>query len=111
MTIFNLLKYSPEEYERILFETWLCYADLIAVNDCDLQKILANNAYFNWFKQEYAKLEQDFAKEVKPYLGKLDTTAIRDFYDEKTSVIAENYSKYLLRQARKTNIINHPQLN
>ncbi|QSS96615.1 hypothetical protein [Psychroflexus sp. ALD_RP9] len=106
MTISNLLKYSPEAYEGILFETWFTYADIISVNEQDLQKILANAAYFNWFLQEYRRLEAEFLQEIQPYIGKIDTKTTRDFYDEKICLIANHYPKSLLKNARKIKIIN-----
>ena len=106
MTISNLLKFSPEYYNQMIFEVWFAYADMISFDEQDLQKILANRAYFNWFLQEYRKLELEFFYEIQPYIGQLDISAVRDFYDEKVSKVADNYSKYLLKTARKTKVIN-----
>lgn len=106
MTISNLLQHSPEYYNQMIFETWLAYADIISVDEQDLQKILANAAYFNWFMQEYRKQEKEFLKDIQPYIGRLDISTIRSFYDEKTCKVALHYSKHLLKKARKTKIIN-----
>lgn len=106
MTISNLLRFSPEQYESLIFEYWFAYAEFNSFDEQDLQKILANGAYFKWFLQEYRTLEAEFLAEIKPYKGKLDETTLRDFYHEKVFGISKNYSKYLLKNARKTKIIN-----
>lgn len=107
MHILNILHYTPEQYERILFETWLAYADIISFNEIDLQKILANTAYFNWFLQEHNRLEQLFMSDIQVYLGKIDIETIRDFYDDYTCQVAKHYPKPLLKAARKLSIVNH----
>jgi len=109
--ILQILKYTPQQYERIVLETWLQYADIITHSDKDLQKVLANAAYFNWFQQEHHRLELQFLQDVQPYIGNIDTESLRDFYDDITCKVAANYSKYLLRKARKLSITNEIQLN
>lgn len=111
MTISNILKYSPEQYQYLIFETYVAYADIISVDEQDFQSIIANAAYHRFWMHEYHKLEQEFIKEITPYLGNIEISAIRDFYDEITSKVAKNYSKHLLNKARKTNIVNQPQHN
>lgn len=110
MHILNILNYSPKQYERMVFETWFTYAQIITHSEKDLQRVLANAAYFNWFLQEYRRLEGDFIIEIQPYLGKVDTETIRDYYDETTCQVAKYYSKLLLKKARKLSIVNH-QIN
>lgn len=110
-TLLNILKYTESQRERMIFETWFGYADIITHSDQDLQKVLANTAYFNWFLSEYIRLENQFLEDIQQYLGKIDLSAIRDFYNETTCQIGKYHSKHLLRKARKLNIINHPQIN
>lgn len=112
MEIHKIIKYTPSDYNRLIIETYIAYCSIHGVNDKDVQKILANTAYFNWFLQEYRILEAEFLEEVEPYLRLSDIEAVRNFYDEKTCQIAEFFSKTLLQKARSLQIINHnPQLN
>lgn len=111
MHILKILNYTPEQYERLVFETWFAYAEIITHSEKDLQRVLANAAYYQWFQQEHNRLEGEFIKDIQPYIGSLDTETIRDYYDEITCHVANHYSKYLLKKARKLTIINQPQLN
>lgn len=111
MNIQHILKYSPEQYNRLIIETYIAYCGIRGSNDKDCQKIMANSAYFNWWLQEYRILEKEFIQDVQPYLPNLDISTIRNFYDEKTTKIANIYSKSLLRKARKTAILNTLKLN
>ncbi|MBB4117896.1 cytochrome c [Mesonia hippocampi] len=112
MNIQQTLRYSTAKYNRLIIETYIAYCSIQGVDDKDVQKILANTAYFNWFLQEYRILEAEFLEEVEPYLRLSDIEAVRNFYDEKTCQIAEFFSKTLLQKARSLQIINHnPQLN
>ncbi len=111
MNIQQTLKYSTAKYNRLVLETYIAYCGLVAASNTDFQKIVANTAYFNWWLQEYRILEHQFLQDVQPYIDYLEVSAIRDFYDEKTTKIALRYSKTLLSKARKLEIINNPQFN
>lgn len=107
--ILDILQYSTEAYNYLLWTLWLNWAEHYAANDQELQSLIANTALFNWWKQEYDRLESEFLADIDPYIGKIDVQYLRTLHDKKVVQIGGYFSIPLIKNAKKQIII--PQIN
>ena len=104
--IHQILNVSPRYYEeRILFGSFFLWCELNSHDDRSLQNTVANTAIFNWWLQEYRKLEDEFRHDVAPYIGMVDQKYISKMHVDHTIKIRRFYPKALLKTAQKTNIV------
>jgi len=86
-TILNIISQSEDDYNKLVFDAFVCWCIAHNYNDNHLQLLLTSNKLYNWFMAEYGKCEKQFLFQVKPYIGKVPVKDIRALYDDKTAQI------------------------
>lgn len=107
--IIDYLQITSKHYLNLKFETYFQWCDMYASNDQQFQSMFANTALFNWWNQEYSRLEAEYLEDYDPYFAKMDVKDLLDQYENRVFKIFNYYSKPLIKQARKQNLI--PQFN
>jgi hypothetical protein len=106
MKIIDYLHITIEEYNDLLFETYLKWCAKMSQNDYDLQQLLANAKMYKWFLFNINGLEQEFMEDALPYLELKNSQAMVELWKKHTMKIYYYYSVPLINVARKTTIIN-----
>lgn len=110
--ILNLLNIQAHEYELRVFNTYMDWCTKHAKSDKEMQRFLTSPALFNWWMQEYEKLERNFLALIKPYINDCDQQDVERLYLVETVQIFNHFCKPLIYTARykHQNIVN-PKLN
>ena len=95
----ELLKETPDQYELTLFTLWLEWCEKKTHSPEQLQKLLSNNALFNWWRDNLKTFERYFADDVAFYYQTFDAKTLKDIYRDYTGVIHKHYSKALIKRA------------
>ncbi|MGC1471510.1 MAG: hypothetical protein WA775_02865 [Psychroserpens sp.] len=104
--IIKLLKFTPDQYENLMLNTYFTWCSNRTANKRTLQKHLTSPALFNWWKAEMSKLEREFLEGLVE-LPLKDPTAYRRAYKFSTGKIFNRFSKPLIQKANEgLNIIN-----
>ena len=106
----QLLDYSPIKYERMIFNHFHQWCHLQSYELADCQKLITNQALFNWWLTQYDLLQRKFIFRTKEFAGRASSQVMRDYHTEIVVQVQDFYSKPLMRKARKQEPIN-PQLN
>lgn len=97
MTTQQLLNITDDEYEKIILSNYMAWCKKHnAGKDEIMQRFLSSPILFNWWYQEYQKLEANFHKLVKPYLGIMSIDDINKMYRTEIMQIHKWYSKPLI---------------
>lgn len=111
-TIAQILKISPEEYEDIIFDLWFRYCIVRShKTKTDLQKLIANTALNKWWHDQFNLLETEFYEEISDFIEVLDKKNAMELYKKVVLNIFMFSSPGILKEARKTTIINKPTYN
>ncbi|MBK5213403.1 MAG: hypothetical protein JJE55_07065 [Flavobacteriaceae bacterium] len=120
----QLLKINKDSYERIVFKQWFHYCELYALKNVnhdhhgntetetnleDFQKLLANTALFNYWREAFEKYEMRFVELAKPFYNKSDPADLKKLYESTVWEVKYHYSRPLFTNARKLNL--NPILN
>lgn len=115
MTIYNmkkeilkLLRLSQDAYEMRIFCTYMDWCTKHCKSDNEMQRFLTSPALFNWWTQEYSKLETNFLKIVKPYQDTAHAVDLDRIYLNETVQIFNRFCKPLIYTARykNQNVVN-----
>lgn len=107
--IIDHLQISSKQYFELKFETYFQWCDMYATNEEQLQSMIANAALYNWWNQEYSRLEAEYVEDYSDYFAKADVSYLLTGYENTVFKIFYYYSKPLIKQARKLNLT--PQIN
>ncbi len=97
---------SKDEYENVVFSTYLMCLSEIARTPQHLQLLLINRPINNWFLKEVAKLNKDFMINTIPFI-KLEKKYVKKHYKSIIKRIAQNYPSALIDAVK---IINKESL-
>lgn len=100
-TIIHLLKTTNERYNDIRFQSYITWCEAYGKAPARMQALLSNQQTYNWFSNEYRKLELLFLEKVNPAHR---TGEIRTFYADITNKILMLYPSPLLKRVQKLKI-------
>lgn len=106
-TVQQLLKLDTQEYETMLFETYMRWCmDFCSNYQSELQSVLANAKMNRYFLFEYSKCEAEFLKLISRYENSPTVTLgdTRTLYNNCTFQIFNRKSQPLIQEAKKLKI-------
>lgn len=106
----KLLQSTEQEYELLVANLFVTWADIYASDKVMLQQMITNKQIASWFSQEYLKLVKEFKKSVLPYVN-LDAKSKRKLYINIVSKVYEIYPKALLKECCVSTKVNYKSYN
>lgn len=103
MKTHQLLGYTQQEYESLVFELFFTWSELYGKgSDSRTQFLLTNKPVSKWFVVEYKKLLKEFKKRLKPYLkeGEVSIVDRQKLWIDTTTRIYEIYPKILITEIK-----------
>ena len=110
--ILKLLNTDASTYEMRLFCTYMDWCTKHCKSDIEMQRFLTSPALFNWWLEEYNKLEQSFLKIVEPYKHNATVSDLERIYMSEIVQIFNRFCRPLVYTARHKhqNVVN-PKFN
>lgn len=100
-TIIHLLKTTPRKYADMRLQTYIMWCEAYGKSPARMQSLLSNQQVYNWFFNEYRKLELQFLEKVNP---KFCLGEIRTFYATVTNRILMIYPMPFIKKIQKIDI-------
>lgn len=97
----KLLQMTPEEYENLHFSAYMDYCDSRTRTQAQLQKLLGNNALFNWWAIEAQVFIKQYHEIMQHFKGKITRDAAITSYMDHVDGVQKYYPKELLKGALK----------
>lgn len=94
--IITLLQVSKNEYEVTIISNYMAWCRKHEHSNIQAQRMLTSQALFNWWLQEYRKLEAKFIDIATPYKGYLSKEDMQRLHKQETMHIHNLFSKPLL---------------
>ncbi len=98
--IIKILRYTPYQYDMMVFELYYAWCIEHSFNHNHLQKLISNRKLHSWFMREYTNKERNFLEYSKDYQGS-SVKMLRNLYDTETCSI-NFFPKAILNEIRKT---------
>lgn len=97
--IATILNLSEKEYQLEVFTNYFLWCELNAVNENDLQALLANAALHKWFMRQYTQLELQFYTQINTD----NLSDVSKTYIEHTRKIGDYFPpRFLLKTIRSS---------
>jgi hypothetical protein len=106
----KLLNLTDISYLKMVFNhyhQWCNYFSFGSLSDC--QKLMANQALFSWWYDNYCYLQRQFIRRARKFSSAC-TGTLKDYHTEHVIKMKDVFSKKLMDDARKPKTVN-PQLN
>lgn len=103
--IHEILGYTEHDYDMVVFQNMLNWADLYCNRSPQrAQILLANRLINNWFRLEFAKLLEQFRADLVPFENKPGVTYkdYRGLFVRTVSKIYDIYPSALLTEVKDT---------
>lgn len=97
-TVIHLLNTNSEGYNHIRFRTFITWCEAYGRTPARMQLLLSSQKVYDWFSNEYRKLELQFLEKVNP---KYHVGEIREYYADVTNKILMLYPAPLVKQTKK----------
>ncbi|MBV7268404.1 hypothetical protein [Winogradskyella luteola] len=109
----TLLQCTSHQLEMLTIMHYQYWCEMYSKDDLELQKLMANNALFNWWLFEYKKLQESFLDMAEPFHSVASKREMERIYKIETIKIKRLYPLTLLRasKSKTNNIIGNPQIN
>lgn len=103
--IADILKMKPKKYGLMVFDFYVFWCELNSNNSKQMQSMLSNQALYNWFINQFERLELEFYDKVGS--ANMPLHKISKIYLETTQVIGERFPpKSLLKKVIKNGLQN-----
>lgn len=100
--ILNRTGLSNEQYEKIVFNTYLMCLSEISRTPQHLQLLLINQPINKWFLTEVSKFNEEFYNDTIPFIP-LDKKEVTKHYRSYIKRIAQNYPSALIDKVKPNN--------
>lgn len=96
--VLKMLNLTPEQYEQMMFSTYIDWCASRTKGKKSLQKILTCQPLFVWWQRELERLELDFLNDMEA-MHCLDPDVAIKVYNFQTRKIYSRFSKPLMNKA------------
>ena len=93
---------SPEQYDKVVFDTYLMCLSEVCSSPQHLQLLLTDSPINKWFLMELGMLNEHFIQQITPFEG-LDRRHIRSHYRMCLKRIAQHYPSALISTVKVHN--------
>lgn len=101
MTAQQLLGMDDDQYEMTVLSNYMAWCkNHNGGQDAIMQRFLSSPYLFNWWYQEYQKLEQNFLAIAKPYLNYMNKQELVELYRKEILQMYNLFSKPLIYTAK-----------
>lgn len=97
-TVIHLLKTTTQMYNDRHFQTYITWCEAYGQTPARMQLLLSNQKVYDWFSNEYRKLELQFLERVNP---KYEVGEVRCFYAKITNKILMLYPSPYIKKVRQ----------
>lgn len=99
MKTYEILQMTRADYDLKVFGLFLEWCDRYSYSDEQLQKLLTNNAIYNWFQVSLKPLEAEFKEDAQPYVEVMTANDALKLYKKHVHKLNLYYSSPLIKSA------------